>query len=573
MILSLTFYSYKVMNRNVESHFAELPQVDIQRSIFDRSSSHKTSFNFSELIPFYCDEVLPGDTFKITTSAVVRLQTLLTPIMSNAYMDTYWFFIPNRLVWSHWKQFMGENTESAWLPSTEYTIPQISYPIDSTTGALGWNVGTIADYMGIPVNQSSLNHKPSALPFRAYALCCDTWFRDQNLTDPLNIPLGDSNQIGSNGSNYITDVVNGGKPFLVAKYHDYFTSATKAPQKGPTVKLIGNDVNQQYMSGSSSYVPVVTRNERYDTIYKPPMALRNPTAATQEFNLSYQQGSSDPRHVFWSNSTNYTGLIPDNLWADVSQMNITVNDLRVAFQLQKFFEKDAMAGTRYREIIHEHFGITTSDARMMIPEYLGGHRFPLSIHQVANQTQGENEFLGDLGAMSNTSDVHEDFTKSFEEHGILLGLCCCRYDHCYSQGLERFWSRKSRFDFYYPVMANLGNQAILKKEIYLDGTDGEDGNAFAYQECWAEYRYKPDRVSGEMRPGINNSLASWHLGDYYTTRPSFSDGWIREDKNNVDRVLAVSSSVANQVFADFYVKNICTRPMPMYSIPGLIDHH
>ena len=557
------------MNRNVESHFAELPQVDIQRSIFDRSSSHKTSFNFAELIPFYCDEVLPGDTFKITTSAVVRLQTLLTPIMSNAYMDTYWFFIPNRLVWTHWKEFMGENTESAWLPSTEYTIPQISYPVDATTGALGWNVGTIADYMGIPVNRSSLVHMPSALPFRAYALCCDTWFRDQNLSDPLNIPLGDSNMIGSNGSNYIMDVARGGKPFLVAKYHDYFTSATKAPQKGPTVRLLNNNVNQSsgLIDQSSIYVPVKT-GASHSTLPEVGMIFHNKSDTTDK---GYVRVNSD-YNMTWK-VTGGTDIVPENLWADISQMNITINDLRVAFQLQKFFEKDSMAGTRYREIIHEHFGITTSDARMMIPEYLGGHRFPLSIHQVANQTQGETEFLGDLGAMSNTSDVHEDFTKSFEEHGILLGLCCCRYDHSYSQGLERFWSRKSRFDFYYPVMANLGNQAILKKEIYLDGTDGEDGNAFAYQECWAEYRYKPDRVSGEMRPGISNSLASWHLGDYYSSRPSFSDSWIREDKNNVDRVLAVNSNVANQVFADFYVKNICTRPMPMYSIPGLIDHH
>lgn len=233
--------------------------------------------------------------------------------------------------------------------------------------------------------------------------------------------------------------------------------------------------------------------------------------------------------------------------------------------------------TRYREILKEHFGVTSSDARMQIPEYLGGHRFPLSIHQVANQTSQSGEYLGDLGALSNTSDVHEDFIKSFEEHGFIIGVACVRYDHSYPQGLERFWRRSTKTDFYWPVFANIGEQPVYDTEIYLkDGTtyptmDGEE--VFGYQEAWAEYRYKPNRVSGEMRPGIANSLATWHLADYYTSPPALSDGWIREDKSNVDRVLSVQSSTANQVFCDFYVQNIATRPMPMYSVPGLIDHH
>ena len=254
-------------------------------------------------------------------------------------------------------------------------------------------------------------------------------------------------------------------------------------------------------------------------------------------------------------------------------MNLSINELRLAFQLQKFYEKNARAGTRYREVLLEHFGVHSSDARMQIPEYLGGHRFPLAIHQVANQSQGTNDFLGDLGAMSSTADVHEDFVKSFEEHGFVIGVCVVRYDHSYPQGLEKFWSRENVTDYYWPVFANIGEQPVYGREIYWSATDADNNTVIGYQEAWADYRYKPNRVSGEMRPGIANSLASWHLADYYTSLPTLSDSWIREDPANVDRVLAVTSATSNQVFADFYFKNVCTRCMPMYSIPGLIDHH
>lgn len=556
------------MNRNTESHFSELPQVDIQRSIFDISKEHLTSFNVGELVPFYLSEVLPGDTFNVTTSAVVRLQTPLTPIMSNLYLDTYYFYVPSRILWTHFKEMMGENTSSAWLPSVSYTTPVTAPPSG------GWNPGTIADHLGIPplVNNSSVigAKLPSSLPFRAYAMICNEWFRDQNLTDPINITLGDSSITGSNGTNYITDTEKGGQLFKVAKFHDYLTSCLPAPQKGAPVPIFGNEFNQTLPSGNrSALLPVAPySSQSVPDTYDYPLY-----AHTNNITSKRVSTSSTPNNnpVIFGNYQN-DGFVPDNLWADVGPLNISVNDLRVAFQIQKFLEKNARAGTRMRETIREHFGVLTSDARMMIPEYLGGHRIPLSIHQVANTSEGTNSYVGDLGAMSNTSDVHEDFIKSFDEWGYVIGVCCVRYDHVYAQALDRLWFRKDRLDYYWPVFANVGEQPVFKSEVKYDSTQ-TGYEVFGYQEPWAEYRYGRNTCSGEMRPGVPNSLATWHLADYYTAVPTLSDGWIREDTNTVDRVLTVAHSNANQVFTDFYIKNIATRPMPMYSIPGLIDHH
>lgn len=569
------------MNRNVETHFAQLPQAEISRSIFDRSSTHKTSFNVGELIPFYVDEVLPGDSFQVTTSKVVRLQTLLTPVMDNLYLDTYFFFCPNRILWDHWKEFMGENTESAWIPTTTYQIPSISSP------AGGFKTGTLADYFGLPIgiewtNESS--RRPSALPFRAYALICQEFFRDENLTDPLNIPTGDANQTGSNGSDYINDVANGGKPFIVAKFHDYFSSALPSPQKGPAVSVplpsfsggtfpvsTGDD---QSFEPSSIPLRYFTKYYNSDGSWSNFGSLMQPgyttfTGSAGSYPMGYNAGSSEL-------TVDRPYMFPANLEVNIPGSpsgSFSINELRLAFQLQKYYEKNARGGSRYTEILRSHFGVISPDARIQRPEYLGGNRISITVHEVLNNAQSSQDFLGDLGAMSVTSDVHEDFTHSFTEHGFVIGVCCLRYDHSYPQGLERFWSRRSVNDFYFPVMANIGEMPVYKSEIYADSTTMNDDSVFGYQEAWAEYRYKPDRVSGEMRPGIPNTLASWHFSDYYTVAPTLSDAWIREDKTNVDRTLAVQSSVSNQAWMDVYVKNICTRCMPMYSIPGLIDHH
>nr|USL90280.1 MAG: major capsid protein [Microviridae sp.] len=537
----------------------------MSRSTFDRSHSLKTSFNAGDLVPFYVDEVLPGDTFSVRTSKVVRMPSLVTPIMDNIYLDTYYFFVPNRIVWEHWRELNGENTKSAWIPQTQYEVPQVTSP-----SGTGWAIGTLADYFGIPTGVPGLS--VNALPFRAYSLICNEWFRDENLTDPLVTPTDDSTVAGVNTGNYITDVAKGGLPFKVSKYHDYFTSCLPAPQKGPDVTI---------PVGSMTFddVPVKAGDE-------------HDLGSTRTWRM-YELGTSSSFGNYDLRTTNSGALggkpgSPasdevllgvSNLWAQTSGLSsdnvvaATINQLRMAFQIQKMYERDARGGTRYIEILKSHFGVTSPDARLQRPEYLGGNRVPINVNQIVQQSQTTDQSpQGTPVGLSLTSDTHHDFKKSFVEHGFVIGVMCARYDHTYQQGLERFWSRRDRFDYYWPVFANLGEQAVKNREIYAQGTAVDD-EVFGYQEAWADYRYKPNRVTGEMRSASPQTLDSWHLADYYKTRPSLSDAWIREDSGNIDRVIAVTSAITHQFFADIYISCRSTRPMPMYSIPGLIDHH
>ncbi len=555
------------MNRNTESHFATNPtSIDVQRSVFDRSSSVKTTFNVGELVPFYIDECLPGDTFSIDRSIVARLQTLITPPMDNLYLDTYFFYVPNRLVWEHWKQFCGENTESPWIPQTEYEIPQITSP----TG--GWSTGTLADYFGIPTGVENLS--VSALPFRAYALIVNDWFRDENLCDPLAFPTTDATVTGVNTGNFVTDCAKGGKPYIAAKYHDYFTSCLPAPQKGPDVLIP--------VAGASD-LPVVSlsRSIPSDRYPQQPVAIKGLSGNEMVGNGSLRISDNIPGYLAYNVGTGVSPafnnqVVFDNLWAVTSgsAQAATINQLRLAFQIQKFYEKSARGGTRYIEVIKSFFGVTSPDARLQRPEYLGGNRIPIHIQQVVQNsgTQDSGTPQGTPTGLSVTSDTHSDFTKSFVEHGFVIGLMVARYDHTYQQGIERFWSRKSKFDYYWPVFANIGEQAVKNKEIYAQG-NAKDDEVFGYQEAWADYRYKPNRVCGEMRSTATAPLDSWHFADKYTKLPTLSDEWIREDKSNVDRALAVTSAVSNQIFCDIFIQNRSTRPMPLYSVPGLIDHH
>ncbi len=570
-----------MLQRNKSSNFSLLPEAHIQRSVFDRSSSHKFTFNVGELIPFYVDEVLPGSTHQIRTSKMVRLQTPATPFMDDLYLDTYYFFVPNRLIWDNWKEFQGENNTSKWIPSTDYSIPQIYLPQVGDQIAL-FPIGSIADYMGLPAGNkagtlelpdaggTSLNFEPiyvtnpaqigfNALPFRAYALICNDWFRDQNLSDPLWVPTGNnsptaiydfSNAPVSDGILKNNEVLKrqalGGRPYQVCKYHDYFTSALPSPLKGADVK-----------------VPVLATGTTSE------FTVKDTTNNTNYYIFRDSSGA-----LVTSSTLNMTNRVNINNILTEQNAGISINDLRLAFATQAQYERDARGGTRYTEILRSNFGVISPDASLQRSQYLGGNHFRINVNQVVQQSSGggeANSFLGDVAAFSATADSNGDFIQSFTEHGFIIGLCCARYNHSYQQGAERFWYRHNRFDYYMPAFANIGEQGIKYGEIYLDynGTTKPDA-IFGYQEAWAEYRMKPNRVSGEMRSQCVNTLDYWHLADNYTSPPYLSDGWIREDPNNVDRVLTVKHTVSNQIFADFYIDNKTTQPIPMYSIPATL---
>lgn len=556
------------MNRNAESHFSQLPHADIQRSRFDRSHSMKFTGNVGDLIPFLCEPILPGDTWEITTSKILRLQTMVSPVMDSAFLDVYYFFVPNRLIWSHWKEFMGENTQSAWIPVTQYNIPKITIPQS------GVAVGSIMDYLGIPPYGTSLAMPATvdvnALRLRGYLAICQEWFRDQNLENPLNYSIGDAT------ISYGSSTEAGGALFRAAKMHDYFTSCLPGPQKSanpvqiPTTGILpvksGDPATIQFGSPAYPMLLQMAGGSSTQTI----------GSGTTVENILGTQVS-----VLTKNPSIASGYSPTNLYADstynqgigTGYLTMSVTDLRLAFQTQKFLEKQARGGSRYREILLSHFGVVSPDARQQVPEYLGGNRIPLQIHQVVNSAESANQPLGNLGAYSQTTDVHNDVFKSFTEHGYLYGLAVVRYDHTYAQSADRDWFVNDMYDFYWPVFANISEQPVYSREIVFgDAASGSPPNVFGYQEAWASYRYAVNRVAGEMRPYVANGLSSWSFADVYTSVPVLSASWIKEDKANVDRTLAVTSLVSNQFWADFYIKGIVTRPMPLYSVPGLVDH-
>ena len=558
------------MEINQVSRFALNPSVDIQRSKFERNSDVKFSFNVGDLVPFYVDEVLPGDTFSIDTSKVVRMQPLVAPIMDNLYFDTYWFFVPNRLVWQHWQEFCGENPSNAWTSTITYNVPKIKGSVSKQSSndaylKYRWLPGDIADYMGIPVFSSDDPVLPTklisvnALPFRGYALIWNEFFRDQNLQDPVPIPSS-SNATLDNTALLYNRICNGSGILKACKYHDYFTSCLPAPQKGPDVNI-----------PLSGLAKVVTGDVSADGITGNPISFAR---ASDRINVGFLNGNDITKLSISGGASAAGNLVPNNLYASLGSASLgTINELRLAFQMQRIYEKDARGGTRYTEILKNHFGVTSPDARLQRPEYLGGSRIPININQVVQTSSTSNTPQGNTAAFSVTADVHSDFTKSFVEHGFVFGLCVARYDHTYQQGLERFWSRIDRFDYYWPSLANIGEQPVKRKEIYCSGDVDNDDRVFGYQEAWADYRYKPSRVAGEMRSRVPNTLDVWHLADNYAGAPLLSAEWIEEDKTNLNRALAVSDTVSNQLWADIFVKNTSVRPMPIYSIPGLIDHY
>lgn len=565
------------MNRNTEYNFSLAPQTDISRSTFKGlSHSYKTTFNIGLCIPFLTQEVLPGDTFNISTSKVARLQTLQAPIFDDIYLDTYYFFVPNRLIWDNWEDFIAGSPAdpSSWSPTTTHSIPQVTAP-EST----GWTAGTIADYMGIPTGIAGLSI--SNLPFKAYTKIWNDWFRDENLMYPQLITMTDSTLVGVNNNTGTSYAQCGGLPLPACKSHDYFTSCLPEPQRGDAVTLplgeiapvFAGDINTDFSfpTDSSGYKRMMWQDYRYSP--------SNVTDAGYKF-VSGVVGNATGGMNFFRNKTaasssvvsDVAGLYPINLYADMKQVTGTsINALRLAFQTQKLLERDARGGVRYNELIKSHFSTISPDARLQRAEYLGGSRCPLRIHQVIQNSATSTTPLGDTAAFSVTSDVSHDVNKSFTEHGYIIGIAVARYDHTYQQGLPRHFSRSTRFNYYWPVLACIGEQAVKNQEIYAQGTS-TDNEVFGYQEAWAEYRYAPNIVTGEMRSNYSASLDSWHLADDYLSLPILSEGWIKEDKSPVNRCIAVSDQSANQLLLDIYMDIKATRPMPVFSIPGMIDH-
>jgi len=520
---------------SVMSHnFSRSPQAVIPRSSFDRSFGCKTTFDSGYLVPVYLDEALPGDTFNLKMTAFSRLATPLFPVMDNLYMDSHFFAIPYRLVWDNWQKFNGEQVNPG--DSTDYLIPTMTSP------AGGYLNQSLSDYFGIPTQIAGLKH--SSLWHRAYNLVWNEWFRDENLQNSVNVPKGDGPDSPAN----FTLLRRG-------KRYDYFTSCLPWPQKGPSVEL-----------PLGATAPVVTNN--LQPVFRS-VTTGNAPASVSVTSLSAGTGG----FVFNESSTYYAAKFgtQTGLQADLSDATAaTINQLRQAFQIQKLYERDARGGTRYIEIIRSHFGVVSPDARLQRPEYLGGGSSPIMINPVAQTSSTDSTSpQANLAAYGTSTLINHGFVKSFVEHCLIIGLVSVRADLNYQQGLNRMFSRSTRFDFYWPALSHIGEQAVLNKEIYAQGT-AADNNVFGYQERFAEYRYKPSQISGQFRSNFAQTLDPWHLAQNFSSLPLLNSTFIQENPP-VDRIKALDASYPDFLF-DSHFNLKCARPMPMYSVPGLIDH-
>lgn len=536
------------MNRNSEQHYAQVPRAEIRRARFKRDFNLLTTINEGDLVPIYCDEVLPGDTAKISMNALMRMSTPLYPVMDNCNCDFYFFFVPSRLLWDHFENLMGQNDSSYWAEPVEYTTPKTKAPKG------GWNVGTVADYFGIPTGIENI--EVNSLPLRAYTKIWNEWFRDENLSEPRPMSTGDETTEGANENDGgLNSPEKGGQVLKVTKYKDYFTSCLPSPQKGEAVPLP--------MSGDAN---VYMYSTVQDKVYNGDIWLESTNQYAPRFN---QQGNKLVQ-VFGSKTKNGSDETQSVFKADLSTVTAaTINELRQAIAVQHILERDARTGTRYKEILQGAWGVTSPDARLDRSEYIGGYRLPININQVVQTSSTDSTSpQGNTGAYSMTTMSRNMCTYSATEHGFIIGLAAVRVEHSYQQGLARMWTRSTRFSYYDPMLANLGEQAVLNQEIYAQG-NAQDKEVFGYQEAWADYRYRTNMVTSEMRSTYAQTLDAWHYADKYSELPKLSGRWITESKTNIDRTLAVQSSNSHQFICNFYFDQTWTRPLPIYSIPGL----
>lgn len=558
---------------NQSTSFANVPRIKHARSKFFCPSSHKTTFNAGKLVPLYVDEVLPGDTYDIDMSAVLRSITPLAPVMDNAYLDLYAFFVPNRLVWQNWENFISTPTPEAYTSPVEYTVPMIKFSglgVERTYDAT--LRGTFWDYVGVGSKTGSLSVASmpalSALYPRAYVKIWNDWFRDENLQSYAHLYTDDVTRNFVATFDAIVGAEYGGYLLPVGKYKDYFTSALPAPQKHPAVMLplagsapVNNSsVDKQFFSptwydssgiilnsGNALHAGGLPGSGSIGTYISPPLASGTPVQSLLSLSADLSSATS-----------------------------VSINQMRLAFQTQRFYEQLARGGSRYTEVLQSMFNVYASDARLQRAEFLGGKRIPVKQYQVAQTAEGSENGatigLGDTGAFSFTADGGSRMChKSFTEHGLIFVLGCVRTDQTYAQGISCKLTRSTRFDYYFPVFAHIGEQPIYNREIYVQGSAADD-TVFGYKEPWAEYRYDESRVSCGMRPQVEKNFGIWTYANNFTTQPSLSPTFIVQDTAAIDRTLAVPSSTSDQFFGDFYFKTYKTRVMPLYGVPGLIDH-